>query len=69
MSGVRLPKRVRVQVCRTRQDVYTGRHSQALGVRVGFWPCLGGPFAQVAVGSVRVDVWYGRPSYRQQVSG
>lgn len=63
-----VPKRIHVQLHRTRSNVYTGRRSQALGARVGYWPCLGGPFVQLAVASVRLDVWYGRPSYRQRVS-
>lgn len=66
--SVRIPKRIHVQLHRTRRDIYTTRRSQALGARVGYWPCLGGPFVQVAVGSFRFDAWYGRPSYRTQVA-
>jgi hypothetical protein len=50
-------------VRRSRQSK-TGRHAQSLGLRLGYWPCLGAPFIGVDVGSWRVEVWWGLPGYR-----
>lgn len=36
-----------------------------LGARVGYWPCLKAPFAQVAVGKLLFDAWIGHPSYQK----
>jgi hypothetical protein len=36
-----------------------GRHAFALGFRFGYWPCLGGPFVQLALGKHIVSIWYG----------
>lgn len=55
-------KRVRVQHARSRVDS-RGRHAVGLGLRIGYWPCLGGPFVSITFASHRVDVWFGRPSY------
>ena len=39
-----------------------GRHSLSLGVRVGYWPCLRGPFVTFSFWSWHLDVWWGLPS-------
>lgn len=49
---------------RTASKPRTAEHVQALGVRVGWWPCLRAPFAQVTIGSHIFEMWYGLPSYR-----
>lgn len=58
-----MKRTLHVQLHRTRNDA-RGRHSQAIGARVGYWPCLHAPFVQLAIGSYRLDVWHGLPSYR-----
>lgn len=58
-------KKINVQTRRTTQQKSTGRHAQALGVRVGYWPCLKSPFFQVVVGSYQFEIWYGLPSYKK----
>lgn len=35
----------------------------AVGLRIGYWPCLRAPFISVSLGFVAVDVWYGLASY------
>lgn len=55
-------KRLRIQVAPTARSS-SGRHAYALGLRVGYWPCLGGPFIQMAIATKRLDLWFGRPSY------
>jgi hypothetical protein len=57
-------KRIHIQHRRSRTTL-RGVHAQSIGLRVGYWPCLGGPFVAVDLGSHRVEVWYGRQSYRQ----
>ena len=47
-------KRLRISV---RRNLYW-----CLGCKVGYWPCLRGPFVQVTVGPFRIDAWYGLPS-------
>jgi hypothetical protein len=44
---------------------HDGAPSIALGVKVGYWPCLRAPFLQVCVYRWRVDVWHGLPSKQQ----
>lgn len=56
-------KRLRVQHRRSRTSP-TGKHAVSVGVRFGYWPCLGGPFVVVDLWTHRIDIWYGRPSYR-----
>ncbi len=36
-----------------------GRPQYALGLRLGYWPCVGGPYLQVALGPWSVSVWFG----------
>lgn len=36
-----------------------GRKSWGIGGRMGYWPCVHGPFFQVGIGTKRVSVWYG----------
>lgn len=40
-----------------------GSHVQALGLKVGYWPCLRAPFVSLCVGSRIIDLWWGLPSY------
>lgn len=56
-------KRVRAQHRRSRQSPQQ-RHAQSIGLRIGYWPCLGGPFVAIDLGSHRWDIWYGRVSYQ-----
>lgn len=39
-----------------------GQPTLAFGLRVGYWPCLKGPFIALAAGPVSLDVWYGLPA-------
>lgn len=41
------------------------RQQWSLGLRIGYWPCLRGPYVQVAVLCWVVDLWYGLPSYKK----
>lgn len=41
----------------------TGTHVWALGLKVGYWPCLRAPFISLCVGNRIVDLWCGLPSY------
>ena len=34
------------------------------GARIGWYPCLKGPFIQLAFFKKRFEVWYGLPSYQ-----
>lgn len=36
-----------------RRDVWS------LGIRTGYWPCVGGPFVQVNIGTYYRSVWFG----------
>jgi hypothetical protein len=36
------------------------------GLKVGYWPCLLAPYAQIAFHRWRLDIWYGLPSYRDE---
>ena len=38
-----------------------GKLTFELGAKVGYWPCLKGPFASVSFGFRRLDLWYGLP--------
>lgn len=40
-----------------------GTRVQALGLKVGYWPCLRAPFISLCVGSRIIDLWWGLPSY------
>lgn len=51
----------RFQLSRTRSSP-EGKHAFELGVKVGYWPCLKGPFLSMAVGYRRLDLWVGLPS-------
>lgn len=37
----------------------TGQYTKALGLRVGYFPCLKGPFIEIAVWSYSLAIWYG----------
>lgn len=55
------------QVRRTKSDKQ-GRVF-AIGLRVGYWPCLGAPFLQVGIGYRTIELWYGLPSYKRHGYG
>ena len=40
-----------------------GKLAFEVGVKVGYWPCLKGPFVSLCVGRRRLDLWIGLPSY------
>lgn len=40
---------------------YNGEHAIAVGLRVGYWPCLHAPFIQTALGKWTVSLWWGDP--------
>ena len=43
----------------------TGRHVRSYGARIGYWPCLQAPFVTLDLGTWRLDVWHGLPSYKE----
>lgn len=61
-------KRLRVQHRRSRVSA-TGKHAFSIGLRLGYWPCLGGPFVALDLGTHRLEAWYGRESYRKEAIG
>lgn len=54
-------KRLRAKITRS-GSAPDGRRVVSFGARIGFWPCLGGPFVQVTIATRRYTVWVGRPS-------
>lgn len=42
-----------------------GKPVQALGIKVGYWPCLKAPFVSLCVSNRIIDLWWGEPSYLQ----
>lgn len=36
----------------------------AIGVRVGYWPCMKAPFLQLSVGFGRVEIFHGQDGYK-----
>jgi hypothetical protein len=40
-----------------------GANQLALGLRVGYWPCLRGPYVQVVFACWRFEAWFGLPGY------
>lgn len=44
---------------------YDGVISIGFGQRIGYWPCLRGPFFTVSFLFWRVHLWYGLPSKEQ----
>lgn len=38
----------------------------SLGVRCGYWPCLRGPFIQLAFGTRYLEFWYGLESHKNK---
>lgn len=61
-------RRFRHLVRRSNTEPSTGRHAKSLGLRASYWPCLRGPFITFDIGSYRLDLWFGLPSYKE-VSG
>lgn len=41
---------------------------RAFGVKVGYWPCLRGPFVQVTIWTRNYQIWYGLPSYQKNAN-
>ncbi len=58
-----MKRKLRHGVSCTKQSP-AGKHALGYGARVGYWPCLRGPYVQLAWGTRRLDVWFGDPSYR-----
>lgn len=56
-------KRLRYDVGRSRMSP-KGQHAQSIGIAVGYWPCVGGPYVRVQLGSYTFDVWYGTAGFR-----
>jgi hypothetical protein len=56
-------KKFRKRHRRSRTQQGTGRHAWTIGLRLGYWPCLKGPFVVVEIATHRFDFWYGLPSY------
>ena len=50
---------IQVQIRRTPQRPSTGQYVQAVGVRVGYWPCVKGYFLQAVAGSHQFEIYYG----------
>lgn len=44
---------------RVNKESATGRPTWALGGRVGYWPCVQGPFLQLTAGRKHLSVWWG----------
>lgn len=36
-----------------------GDRSWGIGGRIGYWPCVQGPFIQFGIGFRRISVWWG----------
>lgn len=53
-------KRFRV-CCRRLKSAPDGGRQYAVGLRVGYWPCVRGPYAQLALGPWSVSAWFGLP--------
>lgn len=53
-----MEKAIRFMVYRNRRS-HEGRPTIAFGLRVGYWPCLKGPFISLAAGKVSLDLWWG----------
>lgn len=57
--------RFRALIRRNRFNPANGRHAVSVGIRIGWWPCLHGPFVSLDVITHRVDLWFGLPSYKE----
>jgi hypothetical protein len=44
-----------------------GRYALSLGLTVGYYPCLRGPFVKVDLLSHKVTIWHGLPTYREDL--
>lgn len=53
--------RPHLYLSRTRQSP-EGELALEFGLKIGYWPCLKGPFVSIAFGYRRLDLWYGLPS-------
>lgn len=61
-------KRLRF-LARLNQTAPDGSVVICLGLRVGWWPCLGGPFIQLGVWKWRLELWYGKETYKELANG
>jgi len=55
-------KRLHLELNKTRPSP-NGSLAFELGAKVGWWPCLHGPFISIQLGFRRIDFWYGTPRY------
>jgi hypothetical protein len=55
-------RRLRVQARRMKRSP-GGRDQFALGLRLGYWPCLRAPYVQLVLLCWRFDLWFGLPTY------
>lgn len=55
--------RPRAMVRTDKRHPVNDRHVQSIGIKVGYWPCLLGPFLTVWISRWRIDLWCGLPSY------
>lgn len=60
-------RRLRFQLIANDRSADRQRSSLGFGFRFGYWPCLRAPYLQLALGTRRVDIWYGDPSYKHPV--
>jgi hypothetical protein len=51
-------RRFRFFIERTKRSP-EGRHAHGYGLRIGYWPCVKGPYLQVAFAIWRADLWHG----------
>lgn len=55
-------RRFRVGARPNKKKVYpdgTVQHAVGFGIAVGYWPCMKGPYIEIAIGSKRFSVWHG----------
>lgn len=57
------PRRFHFNIRNTAKGVRS--HTIAFGFRIGYWPCLVGPYFEVSFYRWHVALWYGLPSYRE----
>lgn len=57
-----MTKRLWIQWNRNKQSP-KGKTAWGFGLRVGYWPCLGAPYLQLAVALWRLDLYWGRRGY------
>lgn len=65
LSSKESPQKLHVRLSTTRPSP-EGKLAFEFGVKLGYWPCLKGPFVSVALGYRRVDAWIGLPPFWQE---